>query len=156
MKKNKMSISFVKIIENNAPKSQFTPSQINDAIKECAKIETAKDPSKHDDRLKEIAYEVIAIMKQANSDHKLIIEDLKAGRWNWNSHYFKETRDKITKKKREEVSEEEVKEGLEVCPNPECKSRRIVIEQRQTRSGDEGATNFYTCSNCGRKWQRNN
>lgn len=39
---------------------------------------------------------------------------------------------------------------------PTCQSDNINLVQKQTRSGDEGATNFYTCLDCGFRWRRNN
>lgn len=42
----------------------------------------------------------------------------------------------------------------EYCPV--CKSDNVNVVQKQTRSGDEGATNFYTCLDCGHRWRRYN
>ena len=33
-----------------------------------------------------------------------------------------------------------------------CKSNKVLMDTRQTRGGDEGATVFATCTNCGTKW----
>jgi DNA-directed RNA polymerase subunit M/transcription elongation factor TFIIS len=40
------------------------------------------------------------------------------------------------------------------CPN--CGSENVHVEQKQIRSADEGATNFYDCLDCHHKWKRNN
>ncbi len=34
-----------------------------------------------------------------------------------------------------------------------CKSNAITVEQKQTRSADEGATVFFTCTACGSRWK---
>ena len=39
------------------------------------------------------------------------------------------------------------------CKN--CNSKEIMIFEKQTRSGDEGATIFMTCNNCKTKWRSN-
>lgn len=37
-----------------------------------------------------------------------------------------------------------------------CHSDNVFVETKQLRSGDEGATNLYTCLRCGSKWKVNN
>ena len=37
-----------------------------------------------------------------------------------------------------------------------CHSDNVYVETKQLRSGDEGATNLYTCLRCGSKWKVNN
>ena len=36
-----------------------------------------------------------------------------------------------------------------------CGSDNVFSESRQTRSGDEATTIFFTCLNCGNKWKMN-
>ena len=35
-----------------------------------------------------------------------------------------------------------------------CKSNQIEFYQKQTRSGDEGMTIFYSCTKCGKNWRQ--
>jgi DNA-directed RNA polymerase subunit M/transcription elongation factor TFIIS len=56
------------------------------------------------------------------------------------------------KKLQEEELEEIVEEGLETCYK--CQSKRIRVIYRQVRSGDEGETGFFECSECGNKWTK--
>lgn len=67
------------------------------------------------------------------------------------SPYFEEQIED-EKKKQEEELEEIVEEGLETCYK--CQSKRIKIFYKQVRSGDEGETGFFECSECGNKWTK--
>lgn len=37
-----------------------------------------------------------------------------------------------------------------------CKHENVNLQTKQVRSADEGATDFYTCLDCGYKWKVNN
>lgn len=41
--------------------------------------------------------------------------------------------------------------GMFQCSN--CKSRRIAIAEKQTRSADEPMTQFFECIDCGKRWR---
>jgi DNA-directed RNA polymerase subunit M/transcription elongation factor TFIIS len=45
----------------------------------------------------------------------------------------------------------DVEEGLEKCPI--CSGSKILSEQVQKRSADEGMTNVHKCSECNWKWE---
>lgn len=36
-----------------------------------------------------------------------------------------------------------------------CGSEKINVHERQTRSADEAATQFFKCLTCGKKWKKN-
>ena len=44
----------------------------------------------------------------------------------------------------------EVEEGIFQCNS--CFSKRVLSYQKQTRGGDESATTFSRCANCGHSW----
>ena len=44
----------------------------------------------------------------------------------------------------------EVEEGIFQCSS--CSSKRVLSYQKQTRGGDESATTFSRCANCGHSW----
>jgi DNA-directed RNA polymerase subunit M/transcription elongation factor TFIIS len=68
------------------------------------------------------------------------------------SPYFEELIEDEKKLQEENELEEIVEEGLETCYK--CKSKRIRVFYKQVRSGDEGETGFFECSECGNKWTR--
>ena len=39
---------------------------------------------------------------------------------------------------------------------PKCKGNNVNCITKQVRSADEGATDFFTCLDCGNKWKHNN
>lgn len=49
------------------------------------------------------------------------------------------------------VKEVKIEEGIEKCPR--CKGSKIISSQEQKRSADEGMTNLFLCSECGKRWQ---
>ena len=49
------------------------------------------------------------------------------------------------------TKEEEISDGIFTCNN--CKSKKTVYYQLQTRSADEPMTTYVTCTNCNKKWK---
>lgn len=45
-----------------------------------------------------------------------------------------------------------IEEGVEICFK--CKSKKIKIIYKQVRSGDEGETGFFECTECKNKWTK--
>lgn len=61
-----------------------------------------------------------------------------------------------TNNKQAEASESVIRCGK--CKNKPSeqnnfKPQGVVVTQKQTRSADEGMSNFYTCLDCGNKWR---
>jgi DNA-directed RNA polymerase subunit M/transcription elongation factor TFIIS len=52
---------------------------------------------------------------------------------------------------REDDVRVDIEEGMEKCPK--CYSFKVLIEQVQKRSADEGMTNIFICSECKCKWE---
>ena len=47
-----------------------------------------------------------------------------------------------------------IKNCNEVCP--QCHKQNVNCITKQQRSADEGATDFFTCIDCGYRWKHNN
>lgn len=56
-----------------------------------------------------------------------------------------------------ELKELRNKIGVKMSGKPciKCKSTDTFVIEKQTRSGDEGATLFYTCQSCNKNWKEN-
>jgi len=63
--------------------------------------------------------------------------------WKETIKRFKEEQNIITKKK---ISNTNI-----ICGK--CKNQNVYVEQKQTRSADEGITSFYNCLTCMKSWK---
>jgi len=61
--------------------------------------------------------------------------------------------EKITKKK--EIEEKNIKDKptTDLFQCKKCKKKRCTVTERQTRAGDEPATQFIDCLECGHSWR---
>jgi transcription elongation factor S-II len=58
---------------------------------------------------------------------------------------------KMNALKKHITKKEETPDGIFTCNN--CKSKKTVYYQMQTRSADEPMTTYVTCTNCNKKWK---
>ena len=61
--------------------------------------------------------------------------------------------DKILKKKNKEEDKKNNKKTTSAYKCPKCGARKAISEEKQTRSGDEPATIFIECKECGHEWR---
>jgi DNA-directed RNA polymerase subunit M/transcription elongation factor TFIIS len=66
---------------------------------------------------------------------------------------YKEYEDMRSREIHEYLNPPEVKEGVYVCRNKDCRSKKTYYYQLQTRSADEPMTTFITCAKCKTKWR---
>ena len=64
--------------------------------------------------------------------------------------YFIYKKDEFKQFRKKEADIVQLEDTVYQCNK--CKSRKIFVKQLQLRSGDEGATTIYDCSNCGNTW----
>jgi DNA-directed RNA polymerase subunit M/transcription elongation factor TFIIS len=118
--------------------------------------QAALDPSYYDSSVKRLYYSLFHNGKSLSSFSPeelagMSLDALCVGtdveKWTSSFHERKERQDVLMQESAsEDVSSSSVKCGR-------CKSPRILIEQRQTRSADEGMTVFATCQACGLRWK---
>lgn len=97
----------------------------------------------------QVAYEKVAeLMAGKEAIFRL---DLKKGKFQWNSTRYDALREKDKQEKDLLSRGIEVQEGEYQCKR--CKSKRCIYYQMQTRSGDEGFTSFFQCTECSNRWR---
>jgi DNA-directed RNA polymerase subunit M/transcription elongation factor TFIIS len=137
---NRMESLFLKAVSNYTDKGPHLWS----LLKELEK--TIDD----DDIFMVAAYDYMGLISMRID----IEDDIKEGRYLYESSRFVDIKEEILKSMRDRVREPQVAIGDIVCPK--CKGKRIYVVQAQTRSADEGMTNFYTCMACNYSWSLNN
>jgi DNA-directed RNA polymerase subunit M/transcription elongation factor TFIIS len=60
--------------------------------------------------------------------------------------------EKITKKKELEEYNKNNKASTDIFKCSKCKKRKCKVEEKQVRAGDEPATTFVKCQECGHSW----
>lgn len=107
-------------------------------------VENVKDPLH--------LYDVIGTLHASTSTSiSDIMDDINNDKIGWNSCVFKEY---VKNKELDNIFNTRpatVVEGVHTCRK--CKGKKVAFYSLQIRSGDEPATNFYTCINCGSKWK---
>ena len=61
--------------------------------------------------------------------------------------------EKITKKKELEEYNKNNKASTDIFKCSKCKKRKCKVEEKQVRAGDEPATTFVECQECGHQWR---
>ncbi len=100
-----------------------------------------------------IAYEKVGELFSMNKkeDSKMIVHLIIDGHIGYNSAIYDEYKTKQEINIEHIINPPEVQKGIYKCKK--CKSQKTWSYQLQTRSGDEGFTNYINCSNCGNRWK---
>lgn len=61
--------------------------------------------------------------------------------------------EKITKKRELEEYNKSNKASTDIFKCSKCKKRKCTVSEKQTRAGDEPATTFVECQECGNTWR---
>jgi len=108
-----------------------------------------------DDNYQEIAYQKVGEVILKGKVSEKLTKDIKNRKIGLQSSHFNKHREKLLKLNSEKLEKPEVKEGEFQCKNKDCRSWKCFHTQSQTRSADEGATTFVTCTMCGQSYSFN-
>ncbi len=79
------------------------------------------------------------------------IKDITNTKTGWNCSVYKDFKDRLAVDNSALVEGIKVEKGEFTCKNKKCNSRECYFYQLQTRSADEGMTNFVICTKCGER-----
>lgn len=108
-----------------------------------------------DELYQKIAYDKLGELLTNPAKKMEIILDINNQVIGWKSCSFKTFRDNESKDANEQVIGMKVSKGEFKCKNSRCKSDECYYYAVQTRSCDEGATNYVVCSKCGGRYTFN-
>lgn len=115
--------------------------------------------TEYDDSLEELyqkfAYDKLGELLTNPSKKADIITDIDNKVIGWESCLFKTFRENESKDAKDQVIGMKVSKGEFKCKNIRCKSDECYYYPVQTRSCDEGATNYVVCSKCGGRYTFN-
>jgi len=103
----------------------------------------------------DIALEKVSQLLSAPNKEKRgeIFENIKKNTTGWDSIVYNDFREKQAMSIAEIINGVELEPSELPCKNKNCKSDRTYYYQRQTRSADEGSTNYVVCSKCGSRYR---
>jgi DNA-directed RNA polymerase subunit M/transcription elongation factor TFIIS len=108
----------------------------------------------------DFVYEIINFYKTYEFDKTLeLINNISKSSKIIDSKFIFKTDFFIEQSLKSEENKDKIKHKLDIVEGntmcEKCKSKKVFSQGNQTRSGDEGLTYFYFCSNCGNKWKQN-
>lgn len=103
------------------------------------------------------AYEKLGCIFDAetSTEKKKVFQDIKKCRLRWESCNYDDFR------RRRDIDNTQLTDGMKVekgefkCRKKDCKSNECYFYQVQTRSGDEGMTNYVVCTKCSSRFKFN-
>jgi DNA-directed RNA polymerase subunit M/transcription elongation factor TFIIS len=112
-------------------------------VAECMGVEQS-------DHYLDIAMEKIALADEG-ATAAIVKKELSDVVCGWESCIFEKSRQKQQESFSRQLFKPTAIKGLYVCKDRECGSDEFFIWQLQTRSGDEGTTEYRQCAKCGKR-----
>lgn len=98
----------------------------------------------------DLAYEKVGqILTVPKEEIPKIISDMKKSKEGWDSFIFENERIEYEKQMNRQIQKPTAVKGLYKCKEKGCDSDLFYTWSLQTRSGDEGTTNYRQCAKCG-------
>lgn len=120
----------------------------------CANLATEYDDS-IEELYRKFAYDKLGELITNPDKKNDILSDIDNKLLGWESCLFKTFRENESKDVKDQVVGMKVSKGEFKCKNIRCKSDECYYYPVQTRSCDEGATNYVVCSKCGGRYTFN-
>ena len=143
--------TFVTFLTAHNQSTKYSARDLEEKIYKLCEKQTNVMNTKIENVYKEMVYDLAGIII---TDFNTFLIDLNNDNMGFESRIFVEEISKYDNEIKQTVYKKKVNAGPIICNK--CKSRRVETRQDQKRSGDEGATNIYTCSNCNNEWMVNN
>jgi len=103
----------------------------------------------------DIAYEIGFNLKHVKQSLKVTFDMLKNEQLSLSHPYFSDVSKRITEMDHFMDKPFEVVEGVNLCGNSKCGSKRTLSYSRQTRGGDEGMSVYVFCVDCKTRYVMN-
>lgn len=131
---------YVRDVIQKRPTTKRNAETIELAIFECV----------DEDEYTEFAYTMIAWIREPESNLKDILAHLKNKKSVWNMPTYSRMLIEEDLENDRKTRPTKIVDGIYKCKK--CACRKIATYSVQTRGGDEAMTHFFTCTQCGKKW----
>jgi len=102
----------------------------------------------------DVAYEFVGGLHSAKSKEERVqlMRDLESGKSIWETSIYSKYKNAPKPLQIKDIMPDS---SEFVCKNPKCRSKKCYPESHQTRSRDEGMTNFVICAECLKRFKLN-
>lgn len=144
----KIIVSTLESLEKNADAVTYEKAIYN----MCVRI-VNRDGSKIMDVYSVVAYDKTGQLLNAGTkeERKRIFNDIQETLQDWSSSVYQEEKQEFIKTMDKSVQKPKATKGVYFCKQKGCNSDEFYMWSAQTRSGDEGSTQYRQCALCGKR-----